>query len=222
MEITAERENPVAYPDRPLFLRGVCFDPADAQAWFNEVLPLLSTCTLVVSSTADVAYCGEIFGSAALPHIFNAITKVELPKFYWFSGVALNRHNNPYLQMCRNLPNLQELSLTFHTAGLTEQRWAERQVIALEAHKPAAAKERILLSLREVKTRYELEALFACGRLRRLTLNYIESEMVSYFCKVGSPLEVLQEIKAYLAHGFALRGMDVVIELIREEVETWG
>lgn len=218
--ITAEREDDAASPGSPGFLKGVHFDPASSRKWYEEVLPYLTKCTFVVSSTTDVTYAGNIFGSGALPHIYNAVTKVELPKFYWFSGIALNRHHNPYLQMCRNLPNLRELSLTIHTAGLTKQRWPERQMIVLERDNPEAAKERIVLSLREVVHRCELDALFACAGLRHLCLEYIESAMTAYFCKVGNPVDVLRNVKTYLERGFAQRGIQVVIELVRVDEKT--
>ncbi|KAH6644272.1 hypothetical protein C7974DRAFT_439567 [Boeremia exigua] len=215
--ITAEREDAGASPDYPTFLKGVRFDPASNRRWYEDVLPYLSKCTFVVSSTADVIYSGNIFSSAALPHIYNAVTKMELPKFYWFSGVALNRHHNPYLQMCRNLPNLRDLSLTIHTAGLTNQRWAERQIAALEQKNPEAAKERILLPLREVVHRYQLDAVFTCGRLQRLRLEYIDSAMTAYFCKVGRPVDVVREVQSYLEQGFIKRGLQVEVELVRLE-----
>ncbi|KAJ8112692.1 hypothetical protein OPT61_g4999 [Boeremia exigua] len=220
IDITTERETAAAIPARPLFLKGVRPSQMDAHKWYKTVLPHLSQCTFVVSSTADVSYSGEIFGSEALPHMYNAVTKLELPKFYWFSGVALNRHHNPYMQMCRNLPNLRELSLTIHTAGLTNQRWAERQIIALEKMNPEAAKERILLPLREIVRRYELDALFACVELRRLQLEYIDSAMTAYFCKVGSPVDVLQVLKEYLENGFSKRGLQIIVELTRVEGEV--
>lgn len=217
--ITTEREASAATPDRPIFLQGVRFDPANAQNWYEELLPHLTKCTFVFLSTADVTYGGSILGSAALPHIYNAVTKVALPKFYWFSGVALNRYHNPYMQMCRNLPNLRELNLTMQTAGVTSQRWPERQIIALESANPEAAKERIVLSTREVVHRYELNALFACASLQHLRLEYVESPMTAYFCRVGNPVDVLRDIKVYLEQGFIQRGLKVSVELLRVSAE---
>ena len=180
----------------------------------------MSKCTFVFASTSDVTYGGSILGSAALPHIYNAVTKVELPQFYWFGGVALNRHHNPYLQMCRNLSNLRELGITLHTAGLTNQRWAERQIPALERNNPDTAKERIVISLQEAVHRYELDALFACGGLRQLRLEYIESAMTAHSCKVGTPMDVVQSIKTYLEHGFAQRQLQVTVELTKAMEEA--
>ncbi|KAF3042578.1 hypothetical protein E8E11_001552 [Didymella keratinophila] len=211
--IATEREDARASPDHPVFLKGVRYNPTDTRKWYEEVLPYLSKCTFVFASTADVTYGGSILGSAVLPHIYNAVIKVELPKFYWFGGVSLNRHHNPYLQMCRNLPNLRELNLTLHTAGLTNQRWAERQIHALERNNPDAAKERIVISLQEAVHRYELDALFTCGGLHQLRVQYIESALTAHFCKVGNPMDVVQSIKAYLDHGFAQRQMQVSVEL---------
>lgn len=217
--MAAEREDTFATPDRPSFLKGVRYDSADRLTWYEQVLPYISQCMFVIASTTDVTYSGDVFGSTALPHIYNAVTKVELPKFYWFSGVALNRHHNPYMQMCHNLPNLRELSLTFHAAGLTNQRWSERQVVALEQGNPEASMERILLSLQEVVHRYELDVLLACSSLRCLRLNYIKSDMTAYFCRVGSPLDILEELRRYVDKGFAQRNLPVVVELVRVEGE---
>jgi hypothetical protein len=218
--IAAERENADASPDRPAFLEGVRYDSVNSRQWYDQVLPYLSECTFVFASTGDVTYGGSILGSAMLQHIYNAVTKVELPKFYWFGGVALNQHHNPYLQMCRNLPNLRELSLTMHTAGLTNQRWAERQIIALERNNPDAAKERIVISLQEAVHRYELDALFACGGLRQLRLEYIESAMTAHFCRVSNPMDVIMSVKAHLEHGFAQKQMQVAVELVKVEEQA--
>lgn len=215
VDITVERENTAALPDQPGFLKGARYDPINPGKWYGAVLPYLSKCTFIVASTADVTYAGAIFSSTALPHIYNAVTKLQLPNFYWFSGVAHNRHHNPYLQMCLNLPNLCELSLTVHPAGLTSQRWAERQIVVLEATNPEAAKERILLPLREVVRFYELDALFACRMLQNLRLEYIESPMITHFCTVGNPMDVAQGIEAYLEQGFYEQGMQVDLELVR-------
>lgn len=220
VDIRAECEDATASPDRPVFLRGVRFDAANSQPWFERVLPYLSMSTFLISSTADITYAGSIFSSMALPHIYKAVTKLEFPKFYWFSGVALNRHHNPYLQMCRNLPNLCELSLTMQTAGLTNQRWPERQIIMLESTNPEAAKERVALNLREALHRYEFNALFACASLCRLRVEYIESAMTAYFCRVGNPVDVLLQIEIYLRQGFAQRGMQVAVELVRVNGEV--
>jgi hypothetical protein len=215
VDITAERESTAATPDVPMFLKGVRFDPTNALRWYEEVLPYLSKCTFIVSSTADVAYASSIFGSAALPHFYNAVTKMELTKFYWFGGIALNRHHNPYLQMCLNLPNLRELVITLHTAGLTSQHWPERQIVTLERTNPEVARERTAVSLREAVHRYELDALFTCASLRLVRLEYIESARTAYFCRVGIPAEVVREIRTYLAQGFAQRGLEVAVELLR-------
>ena len=220
VDITVEREDAAASPDLPAFLKGVRFDPANTHKWYEEVLPYLSKCTFILASTADVTYGGNIFGSIALPHIYNAVTKVELPKFYWFSGIAINRHHNPYLQICRNLPNLRELSLTMQTAGLTNQRWGEKQIAVLERTNPEAPKERIVLSLRETIYLYELDALFACDSLSRLRVEYIESAMTAYFCRVGNPVDVLRDVKVYLEQGFTLRGLQVIVELLRVDEQA--
>lgn len=85
----------------------------------------------------------------------------------------------------------------------------------LERNNPDAARERILISLQEAVHRYELYALFSCGSLRQLRLGYIESAMTAYYCKFGSPMDVIRSMKSYLEHGLAERQMQVTVEIIK-------
>jgi hypothetical protein len=66
----------------------------------------------------------------------------EFPGFYWFSGVAHNRLHNPYFQMLASLPNVEEVSFTVHTTGVTTSAFGEREMMRLEAVDPVRAKER--------------------------------------------------------------------------------
>ncbi|KAF3011128.1 hypothetical protein E8E13_011422 [Curvularia kusanoi] len=210
--MTTERDNASASPDQPAFLRGVRFNPSNTTEWYEVVLPYVSECTVIIASTTDVTYAAAMFGSTALPDLYNAITKVELPGFYWFNGVDLNRQHNPYMQLLRRLPNLRELSFAMHPGGLTTQRWHEREMHEIEPTDPERAKERILRSPQQVINSYELDALFSCQSLHRLRLEYVESPIINHFCPSGNPEDILNNIKAYLQQGFATRSMQVTVE----------
>lgn len=221
IDITIEREDVTSSPDRSAFLKGVVFHSINANTWYGTVLPYLANCNFVVASTTDVTYLGEILASPALPDLRDAVTKLELPKFYWFSGIGSNRLHSPFMQLTRALANLQELTITIHPAGLTNHRWAEREMVAMERTDPEAAKERILLPVAEVVRFYEFEALFACAHLLHLHLKYIESPIVEYFCKTGHPVGVFNALKTHLEQGFTRNHMRVRVtaEIVTGQIE---
>ncbi|KAF2996202.1 hypothetical protein E8E13_001613 [Curvularia kusanoi] len=80
----------------------------------------------------------------------------------------------------------------------------------IEPTDPERAKERILRSPQQVINSYELDALFGCQSLHRLRLEYVESPMVNRFCPSDNPEEILNNIKAYLQRGFAMRRRQTV------------
>lgn len=47
-----------------------------------------------VMSTSCTTSTGPIFASPALPDLRSAVTKLQVPKLYWFSEIASNRLNN--------------------------------------------------------------------------------------------------------------------------------
>lgn len=190
---------------------GVVFNAADTDTWYKVVLPYLAECTFVIASTSDVTHAGAILGSAALPDLHNFVTRLQFPEFYYFSRIGLNRLHNPCMQLARALANLHELTITLHPAGLTNHRWAEREMLGMEETNLEGAKERILLPLGEVVRFFELNALFDCASLLRLHLRYIESPMISFFCKAGDPVDLFYALKAYIEQGFTRSHTQVVV-----------
>lgn len=222
IDITVERENFTSSPDRPAFLKGVVFSSTNASTWYGKVLPYLANCTFVVASTTDVTYLGEILASPALPDLRDAVTKLQLPKFYWFSGIGSNRLHSPFMQLARALANLHELTITIHPGGLTNHRWAERNMLAMErTDLEEEAKERILLPLGEVVRFYEIDALFACANLSHLHLVYIESPIIEYFCEIGHPIGVFYALKTHLDQRFTRDHMRVRVtaQIVAAQVE---
>ena len=160
-------------------------------------------CTFVIASTSDVTYMGAMLASPALPDLRHAVTKLQFPKFYWFSGIGSNRAHNPCMQLARTLPNLRVMTITLHPAGLTNHRWAEREMLEMERTNLEGSKERILLPLGEVVRFFEFNALSDCAGLLSLHLEYIESPMVAHFCKAENPVEVFYALRTYLEQRFA-------------------
>ena len=154
-----------------------------------------------------------MFASRHLPQLSLAIRRLQLPGFYWFSGVQHNRLHNPYMQLARHLPNLRGLSLKMHTAGVTTSAFTERQMIEIETYDPARSKERRCMRVVDVVAKYELDALLQCRALQRLRIEYVECNMTRHFCRIGNPVNVLQGIRARLVDGFARQGQNVVVDL---------
>ena len=94
-----------------------------------------------------------------LPNLRHAFPKLQVPKFYWFSGIGSNRLHNPCMQLARTLPNLRVMTITLHPAGLTNHRWAEREMLEMERTNLEGSKERILLPLGEVPTAQPMHAV---------------------------------------------------------------
>ena len=135
-------------------------------------------CTFVIASTSDVTYMGAMLASPALPDLRHAVTKLQFP-------------------------NLRVMTITLHPAGLTNHRWAEREMLEMERTNLEGSKERILLPLGEVVRFFEFNALSDCAGLLSLHLEYIESPMVAHFCKAENPVEVFYALRTYLEQRFA-------------------
>ncbi|KAH8712253.1 hypothetical protein GQ44DRAFT_776122 [Phaeosphaeriaceae sp. PMI808] len=215
VSISAERERTNANPARPTFLHGIFFDSGNPNEWHETVLPVVRQMTFNMANTIDLHHASSMFASSELPSLYLNVTKIEFPHLYWFSGVADNRAHNPYFKMTASLPNLQQLTFTLHTAGITASRFSERYMLQLEATNPCRAKERKVMPLDEVVEKYELDALFACPRLDLVRIEFIECERTTFFTKVGNPMELLREVQSYVAQGFSRMGTNVLVELVR-------
>ncbi|KAH9861678.1 hypothetical protein J1614_011431 [Plenodomus biglobosus] len=216
ISIADEREATNANPNHPGFLRGVVFNPANEGEWFTLVLPHISTLTFVIASSADIAFAGPIFASPELPQIHQAITKLSFPGFHWFSGISEDRRHNPFLQLAATLPNVTEIALTMHTAGITTSCWTETQQLDLESIDLARSQERKVLPLSDVLARYNYQAMFRCNSVRRIRLEYLESQLVAQFCVTGRPLDLLRALRTYLVHGFSSLGKAVEVFIAKK------
>jgi hypothetical protein len=214
IRITEERNAPNAHPDHPAFLKGVRCNANNFTEWKNTVLPYVRKLTFVVESRVDADFLQGVFRSRVVPALFECVHKIEFTGFHWFSGISGNIVNNPYLVMASHLAELQEISFTMHTAGITVSQWSERQMIAMEAEGDPRAKARRLMSQRDVTTNYGLRTLFRCDRLVRVRIIYIKSEMMTEFAEPADPVAVLRDVQRWIEQGFRNQGQNVVVELV--------
>ncbi|KAI0586071.1 hypothetical protein Alg130_04452, partial [Pyrenophora tritici-repentis] len=159
-DITAEREAPQA-------------DPSQSRQWQQTILPYLKELFFRVPSTTDVFYMGQLLQSPDIPGLHENIVKLELTGFHWFSGVTGSRRSNLFLDLASMLPSLREVTFTMHIGSITASMWGDRQMIELEATDPVCARERRVLSLRHVCTKYGLERIFRCTNLQHIRIVYI-------------------------------------------------
>lgn len=213
VSITAERERPGANVVIPAFLHGFVVTAANYNLWCNVMLPHITLYTFEVSSSSDLHFLANILSCRQLPLLHQAVTHVTFPGFYWFSGVAHNRRENPYFVLTKTLAGLQTISLRLHTAGITMSRFGERQMLKIEETDPECAKERKVMSLDDVVGKYELGGIFACLQLRRVRVEFIDCPRTRYFTRVGDPVGLLREIQMFLVTGCAQAGLNVVVEL---------
>jgi hypothetical protein len=199
----------------PSFLHGFAVTELNQAEWHTIILPHISTFIFKISSTTDLHYFANMLASRQLESMYRAITKIDLPAFFWFSGISHTRRANPYFEMTSTLPALEEMSLRLHTAGITTSRFTERQMVALEATDPGRARERKVMLVEEVVRKYELDAIFACRRLCHVRVEYVACERIRFFTRVGDPVHLLREVQMYLVNGCALHGLDVFVELVR-------
>lgn len=162
---------------------------------------------------ADINFLTAMLKSPNFPDAFQTITKLSLSKLYWFSGIQHNRNTNPALAFATFLPNLSEIWITFHTAGLTASAWSERERLRLEPMEFDKSKQLKVLRLDNVIRHYDLERLLDCKNVKVIHLEVIESEMVAFYTKVGDPLSPLRDLIHWLERGFNNRhGKHVHIE----------
>ncbi|KAH3962336.1 hypothetical protein HBI38_181930 [Parastagonospora nodorum] len=213
VSIASERERPGANVASPAFIHGFVVTPANYNLWSNVLLPHITLFTFEVSSSSDLHFLANMLSCRQLPLLHQAVTHVTFPGFYWFSGVAHNRRENPYFVLTKTLVGLQDISLRFHTAGITTSRFGERQMLAIEAVEPERAKERKVMRLDDVVDKYGLGGIFACPQLRRIRVEFIDCPRTRYFTRVGDAVLLLREIQMWLVTGCAQEGLNVLVEL---------
>jgi hypothetical protein len=146
-----------------------------------------------------------------------AITKIDLRGFHWFSGISSTRKTNPYFELCDKLPNLEELTLTLHNAGITTSRFGEREMIRLEGIEPHKARWRKVFTLEVIVARYTLDSILMLPRLRRVRLETVVCKRTAHHTQGASAEETFKEMQKWLQRGFAWKDREVVVEL--EQVE---
>jgi hypothetical protein len=187
-------------PSRPYFLSR--FPPARSTEDYQNVLNYLSKCTFVIDSNPGLNYMHAFLNSPHYPHAAHAIHTVYFPKMYWFSGVSHNRKENPFLAFLTRLPAIQEVTITFHTAGLTASAYNERDRLRFEATDLEKSKVLKVIRLPDLTRHYGLNQLFACKTLKTVHLECVESEMVAYFTRHGDPLSPFRDLIHWIQQGF--------------------
>jgi hypothetical protein len=155
-----------------------------------------------------------MFRAPFLMNINLAITKLDLRGFHWFSGT---RKINPYFELCAKLPNLEDLTLTLHNAGITTSCFGEREMIRLEGVEPEKARWRKVFALEVIVARYALDAILTFPRLRRVRFETVICKRTAHHTQGASATETFKEIQTWLQRGFARKDREVVVEL--EQVE---
>jgi hypothetical protein len=185
-----------------MFLQQHLGDIADEDRYTNIVLPYIASCTFEIASTLDINFMVAMLKSDSLPGMHKVVTKLAYPRFYWFSGVSNNRKSCPSLAFAASLPAVQELSITFHTAGLTTSAYNERERIRLEATDLEKSKQLRVLRLDDVVKRYDLARIFDCPRLTHVHLECINSEMVVFFARAADPLGPFRDLVHWIQRGY--------------------
>lgn len=212
--MTVERTRLNAHPDAPAFLRHTFMHPATPAEWFNIVLPFIMGFIFTFNDSTDLYHGAAMWGSVRLPQLHNFIARVNFPRFHWFSGIAHNRHHNPYLQMIASLNSLRELTFRMHTAGTTTSIFGEKEMIELERTDPVRAAERRSRSLQEVINHYEMNGIFSCPSLRHICIEYIDSDIICSRMRTN-PALVLRELQQYIIQGFRQMNLVVYVELVQ-------
>ena len=86
----------------------------------------------------DLRYERALLNGSRHGYLFNAVAKVEIPGFYWFSGVAHNRRHNPYFQMLVSLVSIGDLGSDDDAAYAEVQAQLEKRREALQMEEEAA------------------------------------------------------------------------------------
>jgi len=206
VNIRQERDRPGSNPLTPTFIPNSMVASYDHATWFNSILPQLAATTFVMESGEDVQWLKQFLtADYRFPQAYRAITKVSFPNFHWFSGVSSNRTQNPYIVTAAHLNCLGEITLNFHTAGLTVSVFGEKERMQLEQQDLRKSKELRPLAIRDVVAKYGLVGLFMCTNLNTINLTCIDSDIVAYFCKTSNPTSVVHEIAEFIKDGFLRR-----------------
>jgi hypothetical protein len=132
---------------------------------------------------------------------------------------------NPNLDFLVSLPNVVEVTIHFHTAGLTASVWMERERLRMENAGDLQSSKRLkVLRLAEVIAKYDLNKLLACRNLRMLNLVCLDSDRVRYHCSPTEPMSGFRELKNHFMVQFLqlFGGRRVDVFQFREHVDAKG
>lgn len=187
--------------------------------WKDAMLPKIATYLFIINSLPDVNFMQLLFACPQLPSLITVITSISLPNFHWFSGIRDNIKSNPYLDFAKSLPNLEILSLGFHSAGMASSFHKERERIAMEhVEKVEESKKKKVMGVEEVVAFYKLEDLFALKKIRKISLTLLDSELEAHFVKKGDVGELMGELREWVVEGFRKGGREVEVEVERTAV----
>ena len=219
INITQERErvdSGQATIAQPLFLgSNTSLVFSNIQYWRSVVLVQVSQMVFLIASVTDLHYFESLlFKCGAFPELYLAITSISLPGFHQFSGIRDNRFSNPYFDILKLLPNLRNLTLQFHNAGLTVAVHHERERIRLEnLGLLEESKAMRVLSPNEVGRFYKLEDCFLLQGLATLNLTCLDSELNAHFVRGAHPTQGMQHLQQWFQAGFARRGRKVQVSV---------
>lgn len=202
VSIAAERAATNANADNPIFLRGLTFDLNNPDDWHNIVLPRIAEYVFTIESTVDIIFAGNIFQSGALPDLYQNVTKISFPGFHWFSGIGSNRRTNPYFMVAANLPGLEDVTFSLHTASLTMSIFGERMQVGMERENVDKSKESKVAKLEDVVAYFALDDLLKCRSLKYVGIEYHESSMTLHHTKNDNPVYLLQDLQSQIVSGF--------------------
>ncbi|KAF2014537.1 hypothetical protein BU24DRAFT_463318 [Aaosphaeria arxii CBS 175.79] len=198
ISISEERNNPATSPMIPGFLSHI-ENHLDTAVMQSRVLPYLETVVLKMETLADMHYLIIILDTLGAVKSRKSVFKISFPGFFWFSGILHNRKENPMLAFATTLPNLKEMAITFHTAGLTASKYTERDRLLMEDDGYLEMSKQLrVLHLSELINRYGLQDLFRCRSLEAVHLECIESDIVAYHVGEDDPTRPFYELVQYI------------------------
>jgi hypothetical protein len=204
ISIAEECQRPGSDPRHPHFLANIPY-MNNWQVYTEVVLPIIAHSIFVIATPVELNWFIDMLNCDRdhFPGIRTYITKIYFSGFYWFGGIGHNIKRNPMLALFDDLPNIKELGLTFHTAGLTASVHSERERLQLEnTHQFDKSKQLKVMRQDQVGNKYGLQDILHLPKLRVLRLDCIKSRMVSTYCRASDPLSVFNDVGNWLKQGY--------------------
>ena len=203
VSFVSERDDPSFNPARPAFLIGLPTFTEEPGKYFSITLPYVATLTFEITCQPDIHHFYKILRSTAHPHLFEVVTSLNFPNFYWFPGINFNFTLNPSLDLCAKLPKVTEVTLGFHTAGLTTSWYCERDRMHMEkAGMFERSKQLKVMRAEDALRRYGIPYLFGCRSVKVVKLTCYDSALVRSHCGLQEPLKAFFDLRHYIISGF--------------------